>query len=190
MDEPAAPFEPLHICGASITIPVNWSDVILPTDHPYILPTCNEYTLTEGRAFTEGIYIFTNDYDSETGLRNLYYPWIAGYDDSGTIADFYYFTERPKNFSYVASASGVITQITVYPGNGLVYWGRIDRPDLIRDSNSDLIPDILDINVVGSIPHFLRPYGCVEGKIGVKQFLTADNKEFLTADGKYLFVRA
>ena len=188
---PSAPFSPVCVVGESITVDTAGKVLLLPTGHPYLLPKYNEYTLTTGRTLpAAGTYSFTNDYDSELGILNLNKNFIVCYDPSGSEVDFYLFTYKPIRFKYTVDSSGTITQLILYPGNGLIYHGQITFSDLTRDSNSDLIPDFLDSSVLGSLSKFLQSYATVDGTPGAKQFLTADGKEFLTADGKYLFVRA
>jgi hypothetical protein len=190
MNTPSAPFEPLHIRGDSVTVDCSFDTLVLFTGHPYLLPSYNEYTLTEGRALpAAGTYTFTNDYDGDLGILNLNKNLIVCYDSSSNEVDFYLFTYKPTQLKYTVDGSGTITQLILYPGNGLIYHGQITFSDLTRDSNSDLIPDFLDSSV-GSLSKFLQSYATVDGTPGAKQFLTADGKEFLTADGKYLFVRA
>lgn len=188
---PSAPFSPVYVHGESITVDTAGKVLVLPTGHPYLLPKYNEFTLTEGRALPEaGTYTFTNDFETELGILNLNKNFIVCYDPSGSEVDFYLFTYKPTRFKFTVDSSGTITQLILYPGNGLIYHGQITFSDLTRDSNSDLIPDFLDSSVPGSLSKFLQSYATVDGTPGAKQFLTADGKEFLTADGKYLFVRA
>lgn len=191
LKQPAAPFERLEFHGDSVSLDTEGKVLVLPTGHPYLLPKYNEFTLTEGRALPEaGTYTFTNDFETELGILNLNKNFIVCYDPSGSEVDFYLFTYKPTRFKFTVDSSGTITQLILYPGNGLIYHGQITFSDLTRDSNSDLIPDFLDSSVPGSLSKFLQPYATVDGTPGTKQFLTADGKEFLTADGKYLFVRA
>lgn len=144
-----------------------------------------------GRSTLEsGTYTFTDDYHSGTGLKNLLYRWIALYNPKNKWVDFYLFTYRPQKLQYVIENIhlGVgnfltadlktfitadqktfnvnifdrfITKLVLYPGNGHIYHGRIIYSDLVRDTNSDKIPDFLDINSIGSLTRFLRPYGVV-----------------------------
>jgi len=191
MKIPSAPFEPMHIRGDSITLDVSGKVLVLPTGHPYLLPSYNEYTLTVGRALpAAGTYTFTNDYETELGLLNLNKNWIALHDSTGATVDFFLFTYKPTSLKYTVDAAGAITQLVLYPGNGMVYHGQIHFSDLTKDTNSDFIPDFLDTSVLGSLTKFLQSYSTVDGTLGTKQFLAADGQEFLTADGKYLFVRA
>lgn len=191
MNEPAAPFEPLHLQGESITLDTAGKVLVLPTGHPYLLPKYNEYALTIGRSLPAAeTYTFTSDYDSELGILNLNKNLIICYDPVGNEVDFFLFTYKPTQLNYTVNSSGIITQLILYPGNGLIYWGRVHYSDLTRDSNSDLIPDVLDPSIVGSVTNFLKAYSTADGTPGAKQLLTADGKEFLTSDGKYLFARA
>jgi hypothetical protein len=217
---PSAPFEPVSIIGESVTIETKGKILVLPTGNPLLLPYNNEYTLTPGRSLpTTGIYTFTDDYDSETGLKNLTYPWIALLSLTSSDIDFFLFTHRPKKLQYKVEAikSGYeqfltsdsntfltsdlknfyviyyedfITKLVLYPGNGMIYHGQITYPSITLDSNSDFVPDVFDINIIGSLTKFLQPYGCVDGRIGTQQFLTSNFSDFLTSDKKYLFVRA
>lgn len=191
MRTPSAPFEPLHVRGESITLKTEGKVLVLPTNHPYLLPKYNEYTLTVGRALPDaGTYTFTNDYETELGILNLNKNFIICYDPATTEADFYLFTYRPTKLKYTVDVSGTIAQLVLYPGNGLVYHGRITYPDLTSDSNSDSIPDFLDVNVNGSVPKFLQSYSTVDGTPGVKQLLDSAGNELLESDAKYLFARA
>ncbi len=189
LGSPSAPFEPLSIGGESITIPLNEGIMVLCTGNSKLLPLFNEYTLTEGRSLSEGTYTFTNDYNPDTGIKLLSKPWITVYDPAETYADFYLFSYMPTKLDCEVDYSGKISELTLYPENGVIYWGRNDYPDLDLDSNGDLIPDFLDPNVNGSLPQFLDFYTVADGPQGLLQFITSDGKEFVTSDGKYLFVR-
>jgi hypothetical protein len=57
--------------------------------------------------------------------------------------------------------------LTLYPGNGLIYWGRITHCNPSLDSNGDLIPDCIKTDV---------------------HYTTADGQIFTTADGAYFDV--
>lgn len=169
----------------------SYDSFVIPTGHPYLLPDFNEYTLASGRALPgPGTYTFTRDFETDFGIMNLNMPWIACYNSQGSEVDYFEFTAKPIGLKIVIDDAGFLSKITIYPGNGIIYPGKMIFHDLSLDSNSDLIPDFLDKNVTGSLAKFLRPFSVVGGSPGLKQFLTADGKEFLTADGKYLFVRA
>lgn len=179
---PSAPFEPLHIRGESITLDVDYNVLVLPTGDA-TLPTCNESTLAQGHTLAAGTHIFTDDLDSDTGLHNLLYPWIAGYDDSSDEVDFFLFTTRLNNLKCVVDASGRITQLVLYPGNGLIYHGRVTYSDLSRDTNSDLIPDFLDGSLPGSVTAFLQSY-----RFPTFLLATSDGYVLTTSDGYTLEV--
>lgn len=186
---PNAPFEPVSIRGESVTIETRGKILVLPTGHPYLLPSYNEYCI--GRTpLVSGTYTFTNDYDSELGILNLNKNWIAICDTDDSNVDFFLFTYKPTKLKCTVDSFGIITRLMLYPGNGLIYHGRITYSDLTRDYNSDLIPDVFDSDVIGSIPRFLQSYSTINGTPGSKQFLTSDGNEFLTSNGSYFFVRA
>ena len=103
--------------------------------------------------------------------------------------DFYLFTYKPTRFKFTVDSSGTITQLILYPGNGLIYHGQITYSDLTRDSNSDLIPDFLDSSVPGSLSKFLQPYDTVDGTPGSKIVLLSNKKEIKTFNGYTIFVR-
>lgn len=189
LDSPSAPFEPLHIRGESITVKTEGKVLVLFTGHPELLPEFNECVLTEGRSLQEGTYQFTNDYNLNTGLKLLKKNWITVYDPDESYADFYIFTYTPTNLACKVDASGVITELILYPGNGVIYWGRHDYPDLKADSNSDLIPDFLDPTINGSLPQFLDFLTVADGPQGIKIVLLSTGAEIQTSNGKTLFVR-
>jgi len=186
---PSAPFEPVSLRGSYTTVETEGKILVLCTGNPGLLPNFNEYTLTEGRSLQAGIYNFTNDYNSETGILNLNKCFITVYDPDKTYADFYMFTHMPTNLKFTVDSLGIISELTIYPGNGLIYWGRIDYPDLTLDSNSDLIPDFLDQSVNGSLPRFLSSYAVADGPQGIKVVLLSTNDEIQTSNGLTLFVR-
>jgi hypothetical protein len=111
-----------------------------------------------GRAFTQADV--TADYNglyvSSTGLVASYGP-----KPLSSEIDFFLSTHRPKNISYKRDESGNIYELTLYPGNGLIYWGRITYPNLTLDSDSNLIPNCLEASVEGSLAKFLQAYGMV-----------------------------
>ena len=183
---PSAPFSPVCVVGESITVDTAGKVLVLPTGHPYLLPKYNEFTLTEGRALPEaGTYTFTNDFETELGIKNLITPWIAIYDPAGRDVDFYLFTYKPSQLSYTVDAEGIITQLILYPGNGLIYYGQITYSNLIDASyNHDyfyssyfdtayfpdsyfsefelsLIPKVFDVFTNGSLTQFLKSYGAI-----------------------------
>jgi hypothetical protein len=106
-------------------------------------------------------YEFADSTSASYGLQNVVKPWIALYDPANNYLDFYLFTHRSKNLSSKRDESGNIYELTMYPGNGLIYWGRITYPNLTLDSDSNLIPNCLEASVEGSIAKFLQSYGMV-----------------------------
>jgi hypothetical protein len=106
-------------------------------------------------------YEFSNDNSASTGLQNIVKPWLAVYDPAKTEIDFYLHTHRPKNLSYKRDESGTIYELQLYPGNGLIYWGRLTHCNLTLDSDSNLIPNCLEASVEGSLTKFLQSYGMI-----------------------------
>ena len=187
---PSAPFSPVYVHGESITIETEGKTLVIPTGNHDILSNLNEYTLSRsGEVLEIGTYTLT---DAE--LQYMIKPWIALYDPAKTVLNFFLFTHKPKKLQYKISnvvinsaqfqtADGVnfvtadetnflvnvtdkyITQLILFPGNGLIYYGQITHCDLTRDTDSDLIPDILG----------RHPY----------HFVTADGAAYTTADGAY-----
>lgn len=190
LPKPSAPFSPVPLRGESVTIETEGKTLVIPTGNHDILSNLNEYTLSRsGEVLEIGTYTLT---DAE--LQHLIKPWIALYDPEKTTVDFFLFTHKPKKLQYIVSdvvtgtgqfqtADGVnfvtadetnflvnvtdkyITQLILFPGNGLIYYGQITHCDLTRDTDSDLIPDILG----------RHPY----------HFVTADGAAYTTADGAY-----
>lgn len=107
-------------------------------------------------------YEFENSTNASYGLQNLIYPWIALYNRANTYLDFFLFNDKPKNLNFKLDESGNIYEVTLYPENGLIYHGRLYHPVLTRDSNSNNIPDCLDISYNGSVTKFLEPYTFVK----------------------------
>jgi hypothetical protein len=106
-------------------------------------------------------YQFSDTTSASTGLQNLAKPWVALYDPTSNLIDFYLFTHRPKNLEFRRDESGNIYELVLYPGNGLIYHGQITYPDLTLDSDSNLIPNFLEESIEGSLTKFLKPYGMV-----------------------------
>ena len=188
MSTPSAPFEPLHIRGDSITLETDGKVLVLPTGNPDILMDYNEYTLVGRTLPANGTYTIESD------MQYLISPWIALYDPTKTEVDFFLFTYKPSKLQYVVSdvvinsaqfqtadeinfttedeynflvnvTDKYITQLILYQGNGLIYHGQITHPDLTRDTDSDLIPDVFG----------RHPY----------HFVTADGESFTTSDEAY-----
>jgi len=190
IDSPSAPFQPLHIRGETVIVNTTGKVLVLFTGNSELLPEFNEFVLTEGRSLSAGTYHFTNDYDSETGILNLNKSFLIVYDPDETFADFYIFTYIPTGLDCTVDSSGAISELVLYPGNGAIYWGRIDYPDLTIDSNSDDIPDFLDSNVNGSLPQFLESYTVADGPQGIKIILLSTGAAIQTSNGKTVFVRS
>lgn len=106
-------------------------------------------------------HIFADSTNTSYGLQNLSKPWIALYDPTSNLIDFYLFTHRPKNLEFRRDESGNIYELVLYPGNGLIYHGQITYPDLTLDSDSNLIPNFLEESIEGSLTKFLKSYGMV-----------------------------
>lgn len=106
-------------------------------------------------------YEFVDSTNASYGLQNLVKPWIALYDPAGNYIDFFLFTHRPKNLVRKRDDSGEIYELTLYPGNGSIYRGRITNALLTTDSDSNLIPDCLESSIEGSVTKFLSSYGMV-----------------------------
>jgi hypothetical protein len=106
-------------------------------------------------------YQFSDTTSASTGLQNLSKSWVALYDPTSNLIDFYLFTHRPKNLEFRRDESGNIYELVLYPGNGLIYHGQITYPDLTLDSDSNLIPNFLEESIEGSLTKFLKSYGMV-----------------------------
>lgn len=75
-------------------------------------------------------YVFADSTNASYGLQNVIKPWIALYDPEKTTVDFFLFTHRPRNLEFKRDETGQIHELTLYPGNGRVYHGRITYPNL------------------------------------------------------------
>jgi len=106
-------------------------------------------------------YDFADSTNTSYGLQNITKPWLALYDPSTSLIDFYLHTNRPQALSYKRDETGTIHELSLYPGSGSIYHGQITFADLTLDSDSDLIPDCLEAPVNGSITQFLKNYGMV-----------------------------
>jgi hypothetical protein len=152
----------LKCIGGKHTASTTGTVLVLPTGDPLLLPLYNEYSI--GRSgYTEGVYSFSNDLDSNTGLKNLNKSWIAVYNSLSGFTDFFLFTRKPQNLSIKVDSLGIITEITLYSGNGLIYHDSLNYPAPIVDSDDDLIPD------------------CIKSK--TVKFVTSDSLDFVTSDG-------
>jgi hypothetical protein len=100
-----------------------------------------------------------NEYEfSESEISNMIYPWIAYYNPYENIINFFLFIQPPKSISYKKDYNGTIYEIKINPGGNKVYFGQIDYPNLMIDSNSNKIPDILEGTIEGSLPKLLKYY--------------------------------
>lgn len=104
-------------------------------------------------------YEFEDSNNASYGLQNMIYPWLAIYDPSSNLIDFYLFTHQPKALEFKRDDSGNIYEATLFPGNGTIYHGQVIHCNPTLDSNSDLIPNCLDRTDIGSVSKFLQPYG-------------------------------
>lgn len=214
LGKPSAPFSQVKVIGESITVDTSFSYLVIPTGHSYLLPLYNEFTLSRDE-LSVGSYSLTDSLNSSDSLKNMMYPWIAGYDPSTSEIDFFLFTERPKQLQFTVetitdegaflTSSGdnyltsdgnyflwydpenKITSMTLYPRNGILYHGQIVNPLLSTDSNTTLIPDAIHKSIEGSLMSFLENYGCEEGNIGSEQYLLNDDSEFLSSTSDYVF---
>jgi hypothetical protein len=181
---PDAPFQKItHIIESKITIDISGSYLVMLTENPNILPGYNEYT---GNRVPEPETIsFTDTEDQNTGLRNLLYPWVLILDFNRSVVDFFLFSSRPTQidvvtedvtnivdyasldkllyessdgYQYTANDTPRLTELTLYPGNGVIFYGQFIYTNLGRDSNSDGILDVLDFEIEGSISKFLKSY--------------------------------
>lgn len=186
---PAAPFNRIKALG-DIYIDVSGNELVLFTGHPDILTQYNEYTLAVGHTLPPaGTYALTNDYDTSTGILNLQRNWIALYDSTSDTVNFFMFSYKPTKLQFAVNSSGYITQLVLNAGNGVIYHGQLHYSNLTRDSNSNLIPDVLDSTILGSLPNFLKPYISIDGTPGVFELFSSDGQYFLTSDGYTLFIK-
>lgn len=99
----------------------NFSAVLLKIITYYAPNSQGKYSAT---------YQFSDTTSASTGLQYLAKPWIALYDPEKTTVDFFLFTHRPRNLEFKRDETGQIHELTLYPGNGRVYHGRITYPNL------------------------------------------------------------
>lgn len=162
---PCAPFQRIKKFGDIIIDGLNADTLALKTGNSDILPRYNEFTLDSAHVLpAAGSYSLTNDFDPDNGLRNIRRHWIAVYDSASSKIDFFLPTYRPTKLQFTVNSSGKLTQLVLNPRNGVIYHGQLIYSDLTRDSDSDLIPDILDDNVSGSLPSFLRSHISIDRK--------------------------
>ena len=194
LTKPSAPFSRINKFGDVTIDGLDANTIVLQTGHQILLPEYNEYTRNPSRlALTPGTHYLTNDRDYGTGILNLQRNWIAVYDSTSTIIDLFLFTYRPEKLQYTVNSSGKITQIVLDSRNGVISHGQFIYSNLTRDSNSDNIPDVLDQNVPGSLPNFLKPYTSIDGTPGTKTILKivllSNSNKIQTSNGLTIYVR-
>lgn len=190
LPSPLSPFSRIKMFGDITIDGLNADTLVLQTGHPDLLKRYNEYTLDADHVLpSAGTYSLTNDYDVDTGIRNLERNWIALYDSTSSIVDFYLQTYRPEKLQFTVNSSGKITQIVLNSRNGIIYHGQSIYSDLTRDSDSDLIPDVLDSNASGSLPNFIKSHTSIDGTPGTKVVLLSSGNEIQTSNGSTIFVR-
>ncbi|MEN6293607.1 MAG: hypothetical protein ABFD07_16530 [Methanobacterium sp.] len=162
---PGAPFQRIKAIG-DITIDGLNADILaLKTGNSDILPKYNEFTLNDTHVLpTTGTYSLTNGFDPDTGLRNIQRNWIAVYDSSSSKIDFFLSTYRPEKLQFTVDSSGKLIQLVLNTRNGVIYHGQLIYSDLTRDSDSDLIPDVLDVDAPGSLPNFIKTHISIDRK--------------------------
>jgi hypothetical protein len=181
---PSAPFSPVYVHGESITIETEGKVLVLPTGNADALPSFNEYNPTQ---LTDGVYSFSDNDDVNIGLKNLKYTWIAVYNSTGSEIDFFYFTSRPQNLTCIMNKT---ISLILYPGNGIIYHGRLFYSDLTRDSNSNTVPDCFESDGVGSLTKFLQSHGFfVSPDYQYTNLVSSDGMNLVSSDGYSLVVR-
>ena len=187
---PGAPFQRIKKFGDIVIDGLNADTLVLQIGHPDLLPKYNEYTLDADHVLpAAGTYSLTNDYDVNTGIRNLQQNWIALYDSTSSIVDFFLQTYRPEKLQFTVSAGGKVTQIVLNSRNGIIYHGQLIYSNLTRDSDSDLIPDVLDSGIPGSLANFIKHHISIDGTPGTKLVLLSSGNEIQTSNGSTIFVR-
>lgn len=187
---PSTPYSIIKKFGDITIDGLNADTLVLQTGHPDLLPKYNEYTLDSDHVLpSAGTHSLTNDYDVNTGIRNLERNWIALYDSTSSVIDFYLQTYRPEKLQFTVSASGKITQIVLNSRNGIIYHGQLIYSNLTRDTNSDLIPDVLDSGIPGSLANFIKHHISIDGTPGTKLVLLSSGNEIQTSNGSTIFVR-
>ncbi|MEN6552288.1 MAG: hypothetical protein ABFC34_05300 [Methanobacterium sp.] len=102
---------------------------------------------------------FTDDANTVIGLQNMSKSFIAIIPKTGKEVDVLSFTERPKSMSYKHESDGIISQITIFPGNGAINHSCMTHPDHSRVSGMGTVPDCLNKDIEGSVTKFLQSYG-------------------------------
>ena len=187
---PSAPFSRIKAFGDIAIDGLDADTLVLQTGHPELLPKYNEYTLDADHTLPAvGTYSLTNDYDLDAGIKHLQRNWIALYDSTSYVVDFFLQTYRPEKLQFTVSASGKITQIVLNSRNGIIYHGQLIYSNLTRDTNSDLIPDVLDSSIQGSLVNFIKHHISIDGTPGTKLVLLSSGSEIQTSNGSTIFVR-
>ena len=208
LPSPLSPFSRIKGVGESITVDVSGNHLVLLSGDITTFPGYNEYTLSDGRQLSIGSIFFTDDTSSLTGLHNLLHPWVCILNTSLNYVEFFLFTTRPKNlgavvenvtnivnyassdgliyvssddYIYTTNDSPMITHLVLYRGNGEIFHGKYIYSDVMRDSNSDLIPDVLDVTRDGSITSFIKPFD-FQNVI----YVSSDNYFYVSTDNKTL----
>jgi hypothetical protein len=122
----------------------------------------NIVVYTRALSPTEITALYNNQYVSPTGLVASWKPY-----QPSTDIDFFLHTHRPKSLVYRRDESGQIYEVDLFPGNGLLYHGRLFHCNPLLDSDSDLVPDVLNQNI---------------------HFSTQDGQLFTASDGSYFDV--
>jgi hypothetical protein len=146
----------------------------VPTNSPLVYgakPSVLHYGSTTVR--------LANGLDASTGLLNLSKTWIALYDPTKNKIDFFLHTDRPNSLSFKRDETGNIYEVTLSSGNGLICHGQLTHPNTALDSDSNLIPDVLEESIEGSVTKFLQT--CDFSHLF---YLTSDNEFYVTSDTK------
>ena len=101
-------------------------------------------------------------------------PWLALYNPTASIIDFYLFSHLPTDISFTRDAAGTVTELSITPGLGEVRHGQITYVGLTTDTNSNLIPDCLEANVTGSVPKYLENY-TMSGEYGILSVYSSES---------------
>ncbi len=102
---------------------------------------------------------FTGDANQTIGLDNMTESWVGLLDLQNKEIDFFHFTERPKQLSFKQESDGTISELTLYPGNGQIYHGKITHSNPLRVTGSGTKTDCLNKDIEGSVTKFLKAHG-------------------------------
>ncbi len=108
-------------------------------------------------------YEFAPDDNCSNGLRNQNVPWIALMNTTAKRVDFFLAPGGINSLKFKKNEAGMIYKLELSSGNGDIYHGRADHPNLSRDTDSDGIPDVLDYKITGSIFQCLKTHGRLLG---------------------------